>query len=79
MIGSISKVRPCGNHHYYKYAHAKTAQRGANKQYIAKNDLFYVSNDYIHFADEFGLDMKRWKAVVTSGQPSTNFLRVFPD
>lgn len=22
MIGSISKVRPCGHHHYYKYAHA---------------------------------------------------------
>lgn len=54
MIGSISKVRPCGNHHYYKYAHAKTAQRGANKQYIAKNDLFYVSNDYINDLDEEG-------------------------
>lgn len=24
MIGSISKVRPCGHHHYYKYAHCKT-------------------------------------------------------
>jgi hypothetical protein len=24
MLGSISKVRPCGHHHYYKYAHAKT-------------------------------------------------------
>lgn len=23
MIGSISKIRPCGHHHYYKYAHAK--------------------------------------------------------
>lgn len=23
MIGSISKIRPCGHHHHYKYAHAK--------------------------------------------------------
>lgn len=23
MIGSISKIRPCGHHHYYKYAHVK--------------------------------------------------------
>lgn len=23
MLGSISKVRPCGHHHYYKYAHVK--------------------------------------------------------
>lgn len=23
MIGGIGKIRPCGHHHYYKYAHAK--------------------------------------------------------
>lgn len=54
MIGSISKVRPCGNHHYYKYAHAKTALRGANKQYLERNDLFYISNDYINDLNEEG-------------------------
>lgn len=26
MLGSISKVRPCGHHHYYKYAHAKNTK-----------------------------------------------------
>lgn len=26
MLGSISKVRPCGHHHYYKYAHVKNYQ-----------------------------------------------------
>lgn len=54
MIGSISKVRPCGNHHYYKYAHAETAQRGTNNQHLVKNDLFYVSNNYINDLDEEG-------------------------
>lgn len=40
MIGSISKIRPCGHHHYYKYAHAKTATTDM-KQICAdyKNDL----------------------------------------
>ena len=35
MIGSISKVRPAGHHHWYKYGHAN-----------GKSDLSAVSNDY---------------------------------
>ena len=54
MIGSISKIRPCGNHHYYKYAHAKTAQRGASGQFLKNNDLFYINNDYINDLDVDG-------------------------
>lgn len=26
MLGSISKIRPCGHHHYYKYAHATSME-----------------------------------------------------
>lgn len=35
MIGSISKVRPAGHHHYYKYAHA-----------TGKSDLNAISKEY---------------------------------
>lgn len=33
MLGGIGKMRPCGHHHYYKYAHAKN-----------RNDLLAVHN-----------------------------------
>ena len=44
MIGSISKVRPCGHHHYYKYAHAKTA----------KTDMTQICADYQNDLEEDG-------------------------
>lgn len=50
MIGSISKVRPCGHHHHYKYAHCKVVK-----------DLTHISNQYKndgdgHFKFDFNLD-----------------------
>lgn len=50
MIGSISKVRPCGHHHHYKYAHCKVV-----------NDLSHVSKEYKNDGDgnynfDFNLD-----------------------
>lgn len=43
MIGSISKVRPLGQNHYYKYAHVKNY-----------NDLFYVMHRYYEDVDDKG-------------------------
>lgn len=37
MLGSISKVRPCGHHHYYKYAHCPLRQ---DLLAVCKNDSF---------------------------------------
>ena len=51
MIGSISKVRPCGHHHYYKYAHATEGRHpelGNGKKY----DMYQVSREYWNDVDE---------------------------
>lgn len=42
MIGSISKIRPCGHHHYYKYAHAKNGTV----------DLPQIDREYYNDVDE---------------------------
>jgi hypothetical protein len=44
MIGSISKIRPCGHHHHYKYAHAKTAT----------TDMKQICTDYKNDLEEDG-------------------------
>lgn len=41
MLGGISKMRPCGHHHYYKYAHAKN-----------RDDLLAVHNNDTFIKDE---------------------------
>lgn len=45
MIGSISKVRPCGHHHYYKYAHVTNTNDfkkvNANYKYDTDNDGYW--------------------------------------
>jgi hypothetical protein len=51
MIGSISKIRPCGHHHYYKYAHA-TAGRHPNNYDGKKYDMYQVSREYWNDVDE---------------------------
>lgn len=43
MLGSISKVRPVGQNHYYKYAHAR-----------GYADLFYVTRCYYEDVDDKG-------------------------
>lgn len=43
MIGSISKVRPCGHNHYYKYAHVKSYP-----------DLYYTLPNYYEDVDDSG-------------------------
>lgn len=42
MIGSISKIRPCGHHHYYKYSHAK---RGNDVKITIPNYRQDISSD----------------------------------
>lgn len=49
MIGSISKIRPCGHHHYYKYAHAVTCH-GENNS--TSNDLAQIARDYCKDVNE---------------------------
>ena len=44
MLGSISKVRPVGQNHYYKYAHA-----------TGYADLFYVTRCYYEDVDDKGV------------------------
>ena len=51
MIGSISKIRPCGHHHYYKYAHA-TEGRHTNNYDGKKYDMYQVSREYWNDVDE---------------------------
>ena len=43
MIGSISKIRPCGHHHHYKYAHAKNVNDIKQVDASYKND---TKDDY---------------------------------
>jgi hypothetical protein len=51
MIGSISKIRPCGHHHYYKYAHVKTGIHATNTN--AKNhDITRVEREFYNDVDE---------------------------
>ena len=45
MIGSISKVRPCGHHHYYKYAHAKNTADMVRVCPVKSNKSFYDDLD----------------------------------
>lgn len=47
MIGSISKVRPCGHHHHYKYAHAK------NVDDVKRIDASYKSDTKDDYDYEF--------------------------
>lgn len=49
MIGSISKIRPCGHHHYYKYAHAVTCY-GENTS--TSNDLAQIDREYCKDVDD---------------------------
>lgn len=51
MIGSISKIRPCGHHHYYKYAHA-TEGRHPELKGGEKYDMYQVSREYWNDVDE---------------------------
>jgi hypothetical protein len=51
MIGSISKIRPCGHHHYYKYAHA-TEGRHPEDYNGKKYDMYQVSREYWKDVDE---------------------------
>ena len=45
MIGSISKIRPCGHHHYYKYAHVEsnTSKVAGN----TNNRFYFIERDYV--------------------------------
>ena len=45
MIGSISKLRPCGHHHYYKYAHVEsnTSKVAGN----TNNRFYFIERDYV--------------------------------
>lgn len=45
MIGSISKVRPAGHHHYYKYAHVEsnTSKVAGN----TNNRFYFIERDYV--------------------------------
>jgi hypothetical protein len=51
MLGSISKIRPCGHHHYYKYAHA-TEGTHPTKHNGKKYDMYQVSREYWNDVDE---------------------------
>ena len=44
MLGSISKIRPCGHHHYYKYGHAKNYQDAYRVEPNSSNN--YKNDDY---------------------------------
>lgn len=41
MLGGIGKMRPCGHHHYYKYAHAKN-----------RDDLLAVHGNITNYTDD---------------------------
>ena len=43
MIGGISKIRPCGHHHHYKYAHAENVDDVKSIDASYKND---TKDDY---------------------------------
>ena len=49
MIGGIGKMRPCGHHHYYKYAHAVTCY-GENTS--TSNDLAQIDREYCKDVNE---------------------------
>lgn len=51
MIGSISKIRPCGHHHYYKYAHATEGRHPVHSN-GKKYDMYQVSREYWNDVDE---------------------------
>lgn len=42
MLGSISKIRPCGHHHYYKYAHAVSGS--GSKPHL--HDMGHIERDF---------------------------------
>lgn len=51
MIGGIGKMRPCGHHHYYKYAHATTGTHPDHSD-GKKRDMYQVSREYWNDVDE---------------------------
>jgi hypothetical protein len=51
MIGSISKIRPCGHHHYYKYAHAKNGVH-PERAYAKDRDLNIIDREFYNDVDE---------------------------
>lgn len=51
MIGSISKIRPCGHHHYYKYAHAKNGVHPDNSN-AKYRDLNRIDREFYNDVDE---------------------------
>lgn len=50
MIGSISKIRPCGHHHHYKYAHAKNVDDMKRINASYKTDVNY-ENEFNYTLD----------------------------
>ena len=53
MIGSISKIRPCGHHHYYKYAHSKNR---ADLKQVCLNRQNYMDDQVETVWGPFSLD-----------------------
>ena len=59
MIGGISKVRPCGHHHYYKYAHATNTNDfkkvNANYKYDTDKDgyWYFCCENWVHGYNTF--------------------------
>lgn len=51
MIGGIGKMRPCGHHHYYKYAHATSGSHPNNSDGKTR-DMYQVSREYWNDVDE---------------------------
>lgn len=51
MIGGISKMRPCGHHHYYKYAHAVSGTH-PTKSDGKSRDMYQVSREYWKDVDD---------------------------
>lgn len=65
MIGSISKVRPCGHSHVYKYAHAKNS-----------NDINTVEFNHLEDHDGFGNWHFKMDNLVTLGDAFTGVKNV---
>lgn len=70
MIGSISKIRPCGNHHIYKYSHAQNI-----------NDIKLINNytQDVTQDGEFYYPLNNFKTAHARCFQAWNELRSFKD
>jgi hypothetical protein len=76
MIGGISKVRPCGHHHYYKYAHCKT-QNDLGRVAATKTKAY--SNDELTDEGRFYFPLDNLTDIGASTFSGNKKLKIFDD